>query len=448
MNAPDPTSAEPLRQRGLRIAALGIETLLITFLLLLGLAAAPTPLRGQLHQLLGLSEFGAQAAPSGAVYGWGAIALLLAIGVFLGSWRLQRRSWYRIAFGYAVVAGVFAYLVHDDPTIRRPLTLEQVSPGFPGAERSFGVMMRYGKAHPLGLNFKAPTFKDPFPTLVPEPSGRWRATVTSRRAEFESNWIELAPVRAWLTELEALGPIADLTPAHADAEIIAFQPLRSLSQHGIAIASLQALDGHGDEAIDTLLPILQLGRGLQPSSRTLVRAMIGVVIERLSLETANFILDNAAVSPAARARLAAALLGGDPEAGARHLLAIEYAFQLGAFGGARAGDILAEWGPRANHPWLRRTLNALSPFIYNPHATFNLYGDLYSDLQDLAGRRQLEQMGPRMKKFIDLDARPSFKNAFGKSLAQLTVPAYLKVTENYWRAQDQRAALVARLSKQ
>jgi hypothetical protein len=220
-----------------------------------------------------------------------------------------------------------------------------------------------------------------------------------------------------------------------------------LSQHGIAIASLQALDGHGDDAIGTLQPILQLGRKLQPYSRTLVRSMIGVVIERNSLQTAAFILGNSDVSPGARARLAAALKDGDPEAGGRYLLSTEYAFQLGAFGAKQLGDIYAGYGNGDKHPWLHRAYDAVSPFVYNQRATFNIYGDLYFDLQDIAGRRQIAQMNPRMKKFITQDARPDFKNFFGKLLAQMMVPAYSKVSENYWRNQDPRAALLARLSK-
>jgi hypothetical protein len=438
-----------LPQRGLRFAALVMQTVLVTLLLLLlGLAAWPTPAYQQLQVMFGWMQTGGPGVPSWTLLlGLGFALILVALGVFLASWRLQVRSWLRIALGYAAVAFVLAYLARDDAAIRHPLTMEEVSPVFPGAEASFNVLMRYGKAHPLAQNFKAPAFTRPYPTFNPAAPGPWRATITAHRAELEAHWAELAPVRAWWAELNAFDRIGDLTPVRGDAEILAFQAVRSLSQHGIAIASLQALDGRGDDAIDTLLPFLQVGRKLQPYSRTLVRSMIAIVIERMSLETATFILDNSTVSPAARARLADALQGGDPEAGARHLLATEYAFQLGAVGGQRLGEIWPELGSGRGHPWLRGALNAVSPFIYNPRATLNLYGDLFVDLQDLAGRRQLDQMEPRMKKFLEHDARPSFKNLFGKLLMSAVVPLHPKVSQSYWTTQDLRAALLARVTK-
>jgi hypothetical protein len=448
MNAPNPTSIEPLAQRGLRFAALGLQAVLVTLLLLLlGLAAWPTPVYNQLQVMFGIQYGPPPSVPSWILFfGLGLALILVALGVFLASWRLQVRSWWRIALGYVALGVVLAYLAHDEAAIRHPLTMEEISPVFPGAEASFNVLMRYGKAHPLAQNFKALGFKNPYPSLNPDAPGPWRETITARRAEFEAHWAELAPVRAWWAELNAFDRIGDLTPARVDAEIISFQVFRTMSQHGVAIASLQALDGRGDDAIDTLLPILQVGRKLQPYSRTLVRAMVGVVIERMSLKTAAFILDNSAVSPAARARLAAALQGGDPEAGARHLLSTEYALQLGAVGGKRLGELWAECGSRGMHPWLQRAFNAVSPFIYNPRATLNLDGDLYVDLQDLVGRRQLEQMDPRMKKF-EQDVRPTFKNLFGKLLVSTVVPTYSKVSQSYWTNQDMRAALLARVTK-
>jgi hypothetical protein len=437
-------------QSVLRLAALGLQAVTVTLLLLLVLAVAPTPLRNELQSLLGSNwNFFGFAPPSGRslLIGVGLALVVTAVGILWASWRLQGRSWRRIALGYVVLGVVLAYLAHDDATIRRPVSMEVISPVFPGAEASFNVLMLYGRYHPLGKNFKAFTFNDPYPLFNPEPADKWRATITTHRAELEAHWRELAPERAWLAKLNEFDRIGDLTPTRVDAEVIAFQPLRTVTQHGIAIASLQALDGHGDDAVETLLPVLQLGRKLQPYSRTLVRSMVGAVIERLSIQTAAFILDNSVVSPGARTRLAAALQGGDPGDGGRRLISAEYAFELGALNGTRLGDFRADYGGPVRHPWLRQFFNSVSPFVYNPRATFNIYGDLYLDLEDIIGRRQLDQLDPRMKRFFTQDVRPTFKNFFGKLLAQMFVPAYSKVSESYWRTQDMRGALLARLSR-
>jgi len=239
-----------------------------------------------------------------------ALIVLVTTGVLLAAWKLKLRSWWWIAGGYLAVAPVLAYLAVDDPVYRRPVTVEELAPPFPGAEKSFEVLMRYGKQHPLGKSFKEP------PSIVAGKSARepgpWREIIVANRAAFETRWTELAPVRAWWDELNAFDRIGDLTPPRSDAEVVAFHPFRAMSQNGCAVAGLLAIDGRGDEAIDVLIPLIQVGRKIQPSARTLVRLMIGIVIERMTLETAGFVLDTTTVSPAARARLARALQGGIP----------------------------------------------------------------------------------------------------------------------------------------
>jgi hypothetical protein len=444
MNAPDSIPNRPLRNRLPRGVALAVQSSILALILMQALLAVFPGLRDRAFAVLG---FGAlRVSPSNVTLVCLAWALVAAL-IFLAAWRLQSRSWWRIALGYGAVAAVLAYLAHDEPTFRHPIAMEDISPAFPGAEISYAALMQYGKNHPLGQAFKGPTFKNPWPNLNPTPPDQWREAITGHRAEIEQHWAAFTTERAWWTQLSAFDRIGDLMPARIDAEIPSFQVFRSLSQHGLAMASLAALDGRGDEAVDTLLPILKVGRNLQPYSRSLVRDMIGCVIEHISLETAAFILDHASISPSARDRLAAALPGVDPETGARHLFSTEYALNFEAMSSARAGDILIAEGNVPNRAWLRSFLNAISPFVYNPHATFNQMGDLYSDWQDLAAHRHLDQLDPRWKDFYREVSRPSIKNLFGRWFSMEMIPAYNKVSENYWRTQDQRAALLHRLAK-
>ncbi len=81
--------------------------------------------------------------------------------------------------------------------------------------------------------------------------------------------------------------------------------MRTYTQYAVAIASLQALDGRGDEAFATLTNLYCVARKLEPNARTLVRAMIAKVIQKMALNTAGFVLDHATVSPASRVALAA-----------------------------------------------------------------------------------------------------------------------------------------------
>lgn len=356
----------------------------------------------------------------------------------------RRLSWRALAVGYAAVTPVLLYLAVDDATLRRPQTMEEFSPAFPGAEASYAVLMRYGKQHLAGRDFGDNKLQMQWPGQNAGKPEVWKKFLVEHRAALEADWTALAPVRAWWTELNAFDRLADLTPPRVDAELIAFQPCRALAQRTCAIASLQALDGRGDDAIDTILPLLQVARKLQPSSRTLVLQMIAIVIERMAVQTAGFVLDHATVSPGARARLAVALAAsGGGEAGARRLMAFEYVFALNALRDRPLGDVVASMD---KVPPVRLALNVLSPFLYNPRATFNLYADFTTEKEEIVGHRQLDQLELMEKKFFHEEARPRFKNFMGALVVNLMVPAYSKVAAAYWKAQDERAALLARVA--
>ena len=443
-----PPPAEALPFRLLRIAALAVLALILTLIIAMEVAALSETARGLFAALMSLPFSGGQFRDLGE----GTLAailiapvLLVAGGILFLAWVSRLTSWKVVGVGAVAVAGVLAYLATDDATFEKPATFIEPAQATPAARDSFAVLMRYGREHPLGKAFKEPTFKDPYPDWNSHDEAKWRAMLTSRRAELEAHWAQLAPQWAWWNEMNTFDRIGDLTPPDPESEIIGFQVFRTLSRHAFAIAGLQAIDGHGDQAVETLLPVLEVSRKLRPDSRILVRSMIAEVIQRLSLESAAFILDTTPVSPAERARLADALRGDDPVGGARALLEKDYAFAQASLASRRAGDFIHYYNAMDRHAWLRTPFNVVSPFIYNPKATFNLYGRLASDLQDLVGKRELDKMDPREKAFFAEDAKPRFKNLFGRLMIRSVVPVYFKVSENYWRTEDMRVALLARL---
>jgi hypothetical protein len=230
-------------------------------------------------------------------------------------------------------------------------------------------------------------------------------------------------------------------PARFDAPIIRFQPYRTMAQLGCAEAGLLALEGKGDEAMDTVLPILEVGRKLEPSARSLVRFMVGRVIQKMGLSTARFILDHATVSPDRKARLAAVLAGGSGgPAGARRMLLIEYTIST--------NYLLTQFGdPGHQRSLWKRGLLGLFRFAYNPIATANRYGALTDELAGLAERRELASFGTRAASFTAENSRPQFKNMAGCLMLSMTIPAYSKVLESYWKIEDLRTTLAADLAK-
>jgi hypothetical protein len=436
-----PFRTEPRGVRPLRFTALLLLALAVTLLATLLLLSTFPLLHTAVNQLAGW--FPDPAAPNLA--GWLTVAFIVLVptALLLAMWRFRLRSWWWVGGGWLVVTPVLVYLATDESTLRHSISFAEISPLVPDAEKSFAVIMRYGKSQPATLSFGTPkTYPGGFPDPVDKPA-EWRAFILANRASLEAEWAAFAPQRAWWAELNAFETIGDLTPPGADSEVISFPVFRALSQRAWAIASLQALDGHGDAAIDTLLPILQVGRKMQPAARTLVRQMIGVVVERVSIRTVRWVLDNSAVSPAARVRLAAALSGGGGALGARRLVMIDYLGSIVTITDHPLGDFV---NLTNRHPSIRFALNLVSPFVYNRRTCANLYGDYILELQDLAARREFKQFDRRQAEFFNQAARPGFKNFISSFVINQTVPAYNKVLETYWKTEDDRLALLARLS--
>jgi len=117
---------------------------------------------------------------------------------------------------------------------------------------------------------------------------------------------------------------------------------------------------------------------------------------------------------------------------------------MGSFAEQPLGDLAISQYSQSH--WLRRPLNLVSPFVYNPRASFNIYGEFITDLADLLARREMAKFGPREVAFYEREARPRFKNFMGSLLVRHAVPAYLKTSEAFWKTQDERTKLSARLT--
>lgn len=375
----------------------------------------------------------------------GLLVLLFVIIVpALLLWIAHRRrwgnSWLSLGAGYVILIPVFVWLAWDEPALRYPITLDELCPPGPQAEASWAVTLAYtprgGK--PAPRTFTAPKFQ--MGGAGPEKVAEWPAFLEKNREAIHATWAAL-PEREWWAELNSFATLGDLMPARFDAPIIRFQPYRTYSQFACAEAGLLALEGKGDEAMDTLLPVLEVGRKLEPSGRSLVRFMVARVIQKMSLHTARFILDHAPVSPDRQARLAAALAGGSGgPAGARRLILIEYVIST--------NYLLSQFGdPGLQRPAWKRGLLGLFRLVFNPVATANRYGELTQELADLAEHRELAGFGTRAAAFAAENNRPRFKNMAGSLMLSMTIPSYTKVLESYWKIEDLRTALAADLAK-
>jgi hypothetical protein len=426
--------------RAAHLAALGTALIILGSLLVLAVPAVRTRL-GQF--IAGLSD----ALPA-AIVAFSVLAVVVATLGLVALVHSQRRGWLRLPHFIALwtlVLAAAAYLAWDDPAVRYPLTFEDLVPTQTGDDTSFALFLRYGKNTPATNAVTAPKlqFGAAAGNLATDPE-KWIAFLRANRAEIEAEWAKLTPVRAWWDELAALPRIGDLTAPHPDAPILAFQPTRLHAQLTVAIASLQALDGHGDEAMGTLTRLYSVARKFESNSRTLVRAMIAKVIQRMSLNTAGFVLDRTAVSPAARAAFAAELAAapGGPT-GARHLAIIEYAFSQPMIAEFSRGTPLGGLQPVDS---LQRAVRFFGPLVFNPRATVNLLGERFHLVADLAAARRLKELEDRNhpvnRPFL---ADYHGKNLAGRLLVDMAFPALSKVVKSYWEIDDLRLVMITRL---
>jgi hypothetical protein len=385
--------------------------------------------------------------PGGLIVALGVIITLLPLGLAILAARRRWLTWPVLGIASLAAAGVLAWLAWDDPTIRHPLTVEEIAPAFDDADKSYAVLMEYGKQQPTedSKAFSARKQTVQFSGIGPGDGEKWAEFISKNRAGLEAEWTAAAPQRAWLGRLNAFDRIGDLTPADFDADIPRFDIWRFLAQRTAAIASLQALDGSGDEAIATLLPMLEVSRKFETSSRTLVRLMIARVSQKLCYQTAAFIMDRGNPSPASRARLLAALEGGNGPAGARRIVQVEYVLFTPILARLSFSDAMSavSWGGAKRLP---AALNALTRLLINPCATANLYGDQVKELAALAEARDLGGFAARQQAFSHATMQGGMKNLGGRLLLNMATPAYQKVLENYWKIEDLRLEVRARLA--
>jgi len=378
------------------------------------------------------------------------VVFLLIFAIWAVRWRWL--TWRVLTGGWLIVGAVLMWFAWDDPVVRRPLSIDEISPALKGDDISYAAIMEYGKLRPSeeALAFIATQPKVQFGGRSPKDADKWIEFITTNRADLETDWTTSAPQRAWLERLNAFNRLGDLTPTNIDADVPRFDPWRFLSQRTSAIACLQALDGRGDEAVATLLPMLEVSRKFEISSRTLARLMISRVSQRICYETAGFILAHSNPGAEARARLFAALDGEVSVSGARRIPLIEYAFLAPTFDKLAKlplKDAINYFGGAVRYHSISNLPNLLKDLVYDPRATKNLFGDYVYDLAALAAARDLPGVATKEKDFRRLRLQGGgLKNIGGRAmLSMVMVPNYQTIIKNYWEVEDARLAVLVRL---
>lgn len=425
-------------KRGLRLVAglgLGVGLLLFSGLGATGLA---------LHRALQAKDASDAVAPF-----LGAIMLMLSLAIpvllMTGRW-LGRRSGGWLAAGWLGLSLLLAYLMIDESAKARPPGLASAPIDFPGAKESDAVLNRYkltSFGQPRLFRWTGTNFN-----LDPENRLAWQRLLQSQRTVLESNWKKLEPVRTWLTELNAFDRIADLDRDRNNFRSIDYQVLRPLTLNSMAIASFQALDGRGDDALATLQPLLEAGGKLEEGARSVRYWRDAREMQNAAIMAAAFVLDSTTVSAEARARFAAALSSrGGGTAGARRLHAIRYATIVKY--ATSFGRMMTISGSQM-FEFLRPVLDLTGPVVFNRQASLNHWGELFTDLAEYSARRETDKAQQRATRFLSEEGSVRLKNLghawlvclAGKNMSLKTTG---EEQTKYWLVEDRRMALLKRL---
>jgi len=391
--------------------------------------------------------------PDGTTVGFTLLALFVAFAAPLAALIYGLRhgwmTWRILGASSALAIGTFIYLVMDDAEVILPATLDELAPARPGDGESNQVVLRYaGKKPQEVLKLDDKIYYNSRWTTDLNGKESDAAILTQHRDEIETAWTQVAELHQWFTELSAFPRIGDLTQGAADA-IPPFAVIRTYVRVACAKAELLALDGKGDEALGILRQVEDVAQKMQATSRTLVRIMIVMVMEKAVLDKVPFVLAHGASTPTARQQFATTLSAGlTGTEGARRMTMVEFvAMTAPLLLNEPISPLLTVTHPDSPaHYLLDAPLKLIDPLLMNPKATVNLAGNYFSTLADKAAQRDIAGMTAQSDQF-ELTSRGAVpvKNIEGRQILSMIVPAYAKLVGQYWKVQDEIGATLANL---
>ncbi len=363
---------------------------------------------------------------------------LAAVLAGLWLWLFRPRPVVRM-IGTLLVAMIcgWSWLAWDDPQLDYPLENYLSASNYPEAQVTNDLVLRYRSGEDSRLPVDLPELHEPFTTNNKTPTiEQWTAFVSGHRAEIQQGWEQLAEHRAWVAELAAAHRLADLITLLSDP-IPSFKDLRAPTRFMMWQARALALENRGDEALAEVTTLLEAGQKLAPESRTLVRRMIAVVLQKTAIKSADFVLSVSETSVESRLRLLTVLQSREnPVEGARKLVWSDYLVSTGAL--LNIGRQLDEDSLQGDSPYGHR-------IFFNPKATANLFGHYFDTLSDHAAARDFSAINTQQAITFDEPRSWRIKNLAGYLFLDMATPAFSKVIESYWETEDLAVALEARL---
>lgn len=382
-----------------------------------------------------------------AVAPWYLLWILIGFGV-LAIWK--KLSTKMLLLGWLVVGGLLLYLRWDQEQPK----LVDLGPRVTNADEGYRVLMWMAKDSPYSRLEESGILPNNAADLrLPSAPKDWAAHVRTHRAEILRAWDQDVIGRAWVTAINARPP-QGVWPQSLEDPMLSFQAVRASVSVRAVHAHLLALDGHRDEAIQSLVPLISAWQQFQRTGPCLVNQMIACVSLKMSYSVAGEVLSLGGVSVESKKSLLSTL-NDSPQIGVvfRNAFLGEQAFIRGVCDNVQSAQqtlletdslksvLEAGTQPNVFSGWMVR---CRFPFVFNRHQTEEEHMIHFQLVCELAIAAKMEQLRA-------LETQKSevwlVKNPVGRCMLDSGSVAYSKIVENIWKAEELRIGLLKQLEK-
>ena len=366
-----------------------------------------------------------------------AALVTLAVGITAIS---REARWPWLAGAGGLVASLFVFLAYDAPPVP-PVDLGiRIGQDDPG----YQAMMWLSDNSPCSRTKKAgtPDWENK-QLLLPEKVEDWPEFMKAHEAEILHAWETDKLGRDWISILSTTPP-KGIWYDHLNGPMLNFLVVRHITTVRLAHAISLAQTGRRDEALDGVNQVLQSNLHIQQSSHGLLHQAIVSVVNQRCYSAINFIVNTGPTTGSSRKALLATL---------QLTLQPKETFRLAFLGQAeRTHEIVF------SSAWNADNLNSsfkheecfdfgfrlgAKCLLMNPNQTEGQIARIITEMRILAEARDisaLESYRPTWNK-----ASP-FKNPVGRLITIAIVPAFSKPCALIWNTEDQRLALMQKLT--
>jgi hypothetical protein len=377
-----------------------------------------------------LGSVGLRSSSFATAAEWSLLALPWAFILFC-AWGIWKKAPYALLVpALAVSGGLVIYLAYDDPVRLPPPDLGRVAPA---TSRSYETFRWFLKNDP---HSRVPSWRDvPDLPRFPEDHAQWSGFFAQNREIFTQAWTEDKLGQEWVAAMATAEPEGIYPPRDTvEQPLVALASFMYTARARWGYAEVLMLDQKPDEAAALLLPFLRANYHLQRGGVGFLTESIAIIGTKGTYEGLERLINSGKLSPQSRSAIADALR----QAPSIQLL-IHQSFLGEEITGRAAIDSVVSSMAEQQKAKIS-DIRFLQRLLFNPHRTERKFVDFMNEARRLS---ELHQLEAAKKLRVEFDGRISqwrIKNPAGQMILRMMLP--IVNTENLWKGEDQRGALL------